>query len=90
MSLFNNCRIYVTILFGPSLLSRFKDKITLKTSVLPVGVIKDDSIFKGGNHNIFFLENQMNDWIPLATLVKWLFKTFAISEGISVMAVGIV
>ena len=54
MSLFNNFRILVWILFGSSLLSRFKEEIILETSVLSVGVVKSDSVFKSGKcHNIF-------------------------------------
>lgn len=40
ISLFNNFEILVGILFGPSLLSRFKEKIILKASMLSLGVIK--------------------------------------------------
>ena len=43
---FNNFRILVGMLLGPSLLSRFKEEIMLQKSVLLVGVLKNDSIFK--------------------------------------------
>ena len=46
MSLFNNFKILVEILFGLSLLSRFKVK-KLETLLLPIGLIKIESIFKG-------------------------------------------
>ena len=50
MSLFNRFRILIGILLGPPLLSSFKGEM-LETSVLSVGVIKNDSIFRvGGNH----------------------------------------
>ena len=43
----------------------------LEITVLSVGVIKSDSILgAGGNHNIFFMENRMEDWISIATLAK--------------------
>ena len=47
MSLFSSFRILLGILLSPSLLSRFIKEIMLETSVLSVGVITDDSIFKG-------------------------------------------
>ena len=47
MYLFNNFKILVGILFGPSLLSWFKEEIKLETPELSVGVIKNDSICKG-------------------------------------------
>lgn len=43
---FNNFRILVGMLLGPSLSSRFKEEIMLQKSVLLVGVLKNDSIFK--------------------------------------------
>ena len=45
--LFNNL-ILVAILFGLSLLSRLKEQIILETSVLSVGLVKNDSMCKGG------------------------------------------
>lgn len=39
--------ILVDILFGPSLLSSFKEKMILNTTVLSAGVIKNDSILIG-------------------------------------------
>ena len=45
ISLFNNFKILVGILFCPSHLSWFKEEIILETSVLS-RVIKNDSIFK--------------------------------------------
>ena len=38
----------VGILFGLSLLSRFKEEIVLQTSLLSVGIIKNNSVFKSG------------------------------------------
>ena len=46
MYLFNNVKILVGTLFGPSLLSRFKQEIILETLILSVAVIKKNSIFK--------------------------------------------
>lgn len=48
MSLFNDFKILLGILFGLSAFSRFKEKITSETSILSVRVIKKGSIFKGG------------------------------------------
>ena len=48
MSLFNSFRILIRILLGPSLFFLFKEEIMLEISVLSVGVIKNESIFRGG------------------------------------------
>ena len=40
MCLFNNFKILVGILVGPSLLYRFKEEIILETSVISVGIVK--------------------------------------------------
>ena len=54
ISLFNNFRVLVEILVGPLLLSEFNEEIKLKISVLSLGVIKNDSVFKAeGNQCIF-------------------------------------
>ena len=53
MSLFDNFRILLGILLGPSHLSRFKKEMILEASVLSIGVIKMIQYSKaGGNHNI--------------------------------------
>ena len=46
MSLFSSFRILTGTLLGPSTLSFFKEEIMFETSVLSVGVIKNDSIFR--------------------------------------------
>ena len=46
MSLLNHFRILIGILLVPSLLSWFKEEVMLETSLLPFGVIKNDSIFR--------------------------------------------
>ena len=48
MSLFNNFKIIVGILFGPLLLPLFKEQMILEILVATAGVIKKDSIFQGG------------------------------------------
>lgn len=54
ISLFNNFRVLVEILVGPLLLPEFNEEIKLKISVLSLGVIKNDSVFKAeGNQCIF-------------------------------------
>lgn len=50
MSLFISFRILIGILFGLSLLSRFKEKMVLKTSQLSFEVIKNDSLLSGGSY----------------------------------------
>ena len=40
----------------------------------------------GGNHNIFFLENLMEDWIFIATLQKYLLKALAMPDGLLVVS----
>ena len=80
MSLFNSFRILVGILLGPSL-SWFKGKTMLETSVLSVGVITNDSIFKGTRYSkYFFLENMIEDRISIATLAKLLLKALAMPD----------
>ena len=44
MCIFNNLKILVGILFGPSLLYRFKLEIILETSVKSVGIVKTFNI----------------------------------------------
>ena len=42
----------------------------LETSVLSIGVIKNDSIFKSGRQSkYFFLENLMEEWTSLLTVI---------------------
>lgn len=53
MSLYNSFRNLVRILFGLLLLSRFKEEIVLKTSVLSVEVFRNDSVFKGRKSKCF-------------------------------------
>ena len=50
-------------MFNPSLVSRFKEKIILETSVLSVGVIKNGSILKGVWQLQYYilLEDMMKD-----------------------------
>ena len=45
---FNGIRILVGIMFAQSLLSGFKEEMILKISSISVGIIKNDSIYKGG------------------------------------------
>ena len=53
----------------------------LETSVLSVGVITNDSIFKGTRYSkYFFLENMTEDRISIATLAKLLLKALAMPD----------
>ena len=53
MPLFNDFKILVEILFGPSLLSGFKAK-EFEALVFSVGLIKIDSIFKSRRQSQYF------------------------------------
>ena len=63
----------------------------LEISVLSVGFIKNDLIFRGGEQSqYFFLENFMEDWISIATLfiedisdVRWVSSCFIVNCDIS-------
>ena len=58
-----NFKIIVGIMFSPSLVSRFKEKIILETSVLSVEIIKNGPVLKGVRQLQYYilLENMMKD-----------------------------
>ena len=86
MFLFSNFRIVVGILFGSRILSRFKEEKILETSVLSVGLIRDNSIFRAGK-----CDRGLNIYSAFSKIViNGICNVTWISDCFIVIAVGVV
>ena len=81
-TLINNLRMLVGILFGPIAFEGLRDIIILLTSVSSAGLRKKEFVLIGGRKSRkLFLEYLIENWMPVATFIKYLLKELTVSCG---------